>query len=148
MGSSTCAGTACREMPGYRQMLIDIAVCVNAAQAAYDLRQEVVKRTGKWNIEVFYGVFNILTHQVSMPVDPHAPFSPDAVNLAPAPTSPTQFHDLATRMAEMLVRESLAAGRAALAREESARSARPQRRQEPDGLNLHGDDHLGIESHD
>ena len=108
-------GNRMPELPVYRQMLIDIAVCVNAAQAAYDLRQEVVK-AGTWNLEVFYGVFNILTHQVTMPVDPHAPFSPDAVNLAPAPTSPTQFHDLASRMAEILMRESHRVRQRALAR--------------------------------
>lgn len=136
-------GNRMPELPVYRQMLIDIAVCVNAAQAAYDVRQEVVK-AGTWNLEVFYGVFNILTHQVTMPVDPHAPFSPDAVNLAPAPTSPTQFHDLASRMAEILMRGSHAPGRG-----HSHAGERPlgTAARKTDSLNLHGDDHLGMESH-
>ena len=59
-------------MPGYREALIDIAVCVNAAQAAFDLRQEV-ERAAKWEIEVLYGVFSLHNHQVSMPVNPACP---------------------------------------------------------------------------
>jgi carbonic anhydrase len=137
-------GERAREMPNYRQMLIDIAVCVNAAQAAYDLRQEV-ERAGTQILEVYYGVFNILTHQVTMPVDPRAPFSPDAVNLAPAPTSPAQFHDLASRMAEILMRDSLAPGKV-----RSQPGERPSSNVaiQTDSLILHGDDHLGMERHD
>jgi carbonic anhydrase len=140
-------GTRAREMPHYRQMLNDIAVCVNAAQAAYDLRQEV-ERVGKGNMEVFYGVFNILTNQVTMPANPRAPFSPDAVNLAPAPTSPTQFHDLATRMAEILKPESLAAARGNSYSGERPSSKEGKVAAKTDSLILRGDDHLGMESHD
>ncbi len=139
-------GPHVREMPEYRQMLIDVAVCVNAAQAAYDLRQEV-KRTGKDNIDVFYGVYNILTHQVSLPVDPRASFSPESGNLAPAPTSPEAFHALATRMAETLRPDSVTAGRAHSHREERTAGKHAKVALKPDGLNLLHDDHLGTESH-
>ncbi|MBI2824003.1 MAG: carbonic anhydrase [Planctomycetia bacterium] len=94
-------GPEAREMPGYREALIETAVCINAAQAAFDLRQEV-ERNGKWEIEVLYGVHNIRTHQVCMPVDPNAVRGDENVRLAQAPTNPSEFHSLAIRMAEIL----------------------------------------------
>jgi carbonic anhydrase len=132
-------GPRVRELPEYRQMLIDAAVCVNAAQAAYDVRQEVL-HSGAMNVEVFFGVFNIVTHQVTMPVDPGAPYSPEAVNLAPAPTSPKQFHELAVRMAEILKPKvhSLATARGSV--KEGRFGAKT------DDLKLLGD-HLGKERH-
>jgi carbonic anhydrase len=94
-------GPDARDVPGYREALIDIAVCVNAAQSAFDLRQEV-ERAAKWEIEVLYGVFSLHNHQVSMPVNPRAPIEPANVNLAYAPTNPREFHSMATQMAELL----------------------------------------------
>jgi carbonic anhydrase len=94
-------GPNAREMPGYRDALIEIAVCINAAQSAFDLRQEV-ERNGKWEIEVLYGVHNIRTHQVCMPVDPTAPRSDANVRLAHAPSNPLEFHALAVEMADLL----------------------------------------------
>ena len=88
-------------MPGYREALIESAVGINAAHAAFDLRNEV-ERAAKWEIEVFYGVHNIRTHQVCMPVDPKAERSDDNVRLAPAPTNPREFHALALQMAGIL----------------------------------------------
>ena len=64
-------GAEAASMPGYREALVDIAVCVNAAQAAFDLRLEV-ERAAKWEIEVLYGVLSLHNHQVSMPVNPRA----------------------------------------------------------------------------
>jgi carbonic anhydrase len=103
-------GPEAREVPGYRETLIDIAVCVNAAQSAFDLRQNV-ERYGKWEIEVLYGVFNLHNHQVSMPVDPQAPMAPENVNLAFAPTNPREFSRIATDMARVYMPPSLAAKR-------------------------------------
>jgi carbonic anhydrase len=94
-------GPQAREMPGYREALIEIAVCVNAAQAAFDLRQEV-ERNAKWEIEVLYGVHNIRNHQVSMPVDPTALRDDQNVRLAHAPTNPMEFRVLARQMGELL----------------------------------------------
>jgi carbonic anhydrase len=94
-------GPDAREQPGYREALIETAVCVNAMQAAFDLRQEV-ERAGKWEIEVLYGVHNIRNHQVCMPVDPKALRSDENVRLAHAPTNPREFHTLAIQMAEIL----------------------------------------------
>ncbi len=94
-------GPDAHSVPGYRQALIDIAVCVNAAQAAFELRLEV-ERAAKWEIEVLYGVFSLLNHQVSMPVNPRAPVHPDNVNLAYAPTNPREFSTIASSMADLL----------------------------------------------
>src|SRR5262249_54632209 len=95
-------GPDARNLPGYREALIEVAVCINAAQAAFDLRQEV-ERNGKWEIEVFYGVHNIRNHQVCMPVDPSATRNDENVRLALAPTNPADFRTLAHHMAELLM---------------------------------------------
>jgi carbonic anhydrase len=94
-------GPECRQLPGYRDALIEAAVCVNAAQTAYDLRQSVAE-VGKEDVEVLCGVYNLYTHQVSLPTDLHAPPSDQAVSLAPAPSDPREFHDLAVRAAGVL----------------------------------------------
>jgi carbonic anhydrase len=88
-------------MPGYREALIEAAVCLNAAQAAFAVRQEV-ERSAKWEIEVLYGVHNIRNHQVCMPVNPTAPRSDQCVHLAQAPSHPREFRTLALQLAEIL----------------------------------------------
>ncbi len=95
-------GTDARGMPGYREALIEVAVCINAAQAAFDLRQEV-ERNAKWEIDVLYAVHNIRNHQVCMPVDPCAERKDENVRLAHAPTNPMEFHTLAKEMAQLLM---------------------------------------------
>jgi carbonic anhydrase len=106
-------GPDARDIPGYREALIEAAVSINAAQAAFDLRQEV-ERNGKWEIEVLYGVHNIRSHQVCMPVDPLASFADKNVRLAHAPTNPKDFHTLAMQMAEILAPKEGNAAPAAL----------------------------------
>jgi carbonic anhydrase len=100
-------GPDARSMPGYREALIETAVCINAAQSAFDLRQEV-ERNAKWEIEVLYGVHNIRNHQVCMPVDPNADRSDENVGLARSPSNPTEFRNLAIRMAELLKHSQMA----------------------------------------
>jgi carbonic anhydrase len=94
-------GGGYRSQPGYREALIDVAVCVNSAHAAFDLRQ-VVERAGKPDIKVLHGVFSLRNNQISMPVDPWAPVAEANVNLANAPTSSKDFSSLALRMAEKI----------------------------------------------
>lgn len=98
-GLDTVWGPSARSMPGYRAALIETAVCVNAAQTAYNLHLEV-ERAGKWEIEVLYGVYNLFTHRVALPLVG----SPDSqqVNLAYAPTNPRDFKTLAIQIAEVL----------------------------------------------
>lgn len=88
-------------MSGYRDALIETAVGLNAAQAAFALRQEI-ELAGRWEIEVLYGVYNLFNHQVSMPNDPTAPPSDHNVCLAHAPTNPRDFRALGLQMAEIL----------------------------------------------
>ena len=98
-----------QQLPGYRDALIETAVCLNAAQTAFDLRQEL-ERAGRKTIEVCCGVYNLHTHQVAMPFDPCAPLSDDSVNLAAAPASPQEFKALAFQMAQFLKPVALTPG--------------------------------------
>ena len=97
----TVWGPDAREKPGFRDALIETAVGLNAAQAAFALRQEV-EATGRWEIEVIYGVYNLFNHQVTMPHNPFVAPSDKNVNLAHAPTNPREFTSLALQMAEIL----------------------------------------------
>lgn len=94
-------GPRSNTLPGYREALIEAAICMNAAHVAFGLRQEV-ELAAKWDIEVLYGVHNIRNHQVCMPVDPLAPRSDENVRLAPAPNNPKEFRALAIQLAELL----------------------------------------------
>jgi carbonic anhydrase len=87
--------------PGYRSALIEGAIAVNAAQAAFDLHQEV-ERAAKWEIEVLFGVFSLYNHQVSVPVIPDAPVADENVRLSYAPTNPKEFKHLAAQVAQIL----------------------------------------------
>jgi carbonic anhydrase len=94
-------GPDARQSPYFRDALIETAVGVNAAQAAFSLRQEI-ELAGRSQIEVLYGVYNLSNHQVTMPNNPKAPPSDANVRLAHAPSDPAEFRDLAHRMAEIL----------------------------------------------
>jgi carbonic anhydrase len=94
-------GHNARDLPGYREALIETAVCLNAAQTAFDLRMEV-ERAAKWEIEVLYGVFNLKNHQVAPLPNPGAPVADENAHLAYAPTNPREFKVIANQMAELL----------------------------------------------
>lgn len=100
-GLQSVWGPDAAEFPGYRTALIESAVALNAAQAAFDLRQEVEK-AAKWEIEVLFGVFSLHNHQVSMPVIPDAPVSDENVKLSYAPSNPREFRLLSSQMAQLL----------------------------------------------
>jgi carbonic anhydrase len=87
-------------MPGYREALIESSVCLNAALAAYSLQMEV-ERSWRSEVQVLYGVYNLFTHQVSMP-PPISGSEESRVNLAYAPTHPRDFDLLANEMATRL----------------------------------------------
>src|SRR5205085_10898460 len=91
-------------MPDYRRALIETAVCLNAAHAAYNLYVEA-ERSWKSDVLALFGVYNLFTHQVSMPPQNFRTASEDSephVNLAYAPTHPREFDALALQMAELL----------------------------------------------
>jgi carbonic anhydrase len=104
-------GADARKQPGYREALIETAVCLNAAQSAYNLHQEV-ERAGKWEIEVLYGVYNLFTHKVSTPLQSSKSMDVHT-NLAYAPTNPRDFNTLAIEVAKHLRDNALAEGRQA-----------------------------------
>jgi carbonic anhydrase len=105
-GMDSVWGPDAREIPGYREALIESAVSINAAHAAFDLRQEV-ERAGKWEIEVLYGVFNLRNHQISLMSNPYAGHDPEQIHLAYSPTNPREFLSLAVQMAELLKPKSV-----------------------------------------
>jgi len=94
-------GEGARSRPGFRDALIETAVCLNAAQAAFAMRQEL-ELSGRWEIEVLYGVYNLYNHQVCMPNNPLAATDENA-QLAQAPSNPKDFRALAVQMAELLL---------------------------------------------
>lgn len=94
-------GHDARKHPNFREALIEVAVCLNAAQSAFALRQEVEK-AAKWEIEVLYGVYNLFTHRVSLPLHPGAGANDLDVLLSYAPTNPREFNTLAIHVSEFL----------------------------------------------
>jgi carbonic anhydrase len=94
-------GPEARHMPGFRDALIETAVGLNAAQGAFALRQEI-ETTGRWEIDVLFGVYNLFNHQVMMPNDPFAPPTERNVRLAQAPANPREFSTLAHDLAVIL----------------------------------------------
>ena len=103
-GLKSVWGKNARDMSGYREALIESAVCLNAAQTAYDLRLEV-ERTGKFDIEVLFGVFNFQDHHVTTPsyLRPHLGLPATTTGLAYAMTNPRDFGTLAIKLAEQLL---------------------------------------------
>jgi carbonic anhydrase len=94
-------GPNARELPHYREALIETSVALNAAQAAFSLRQEV-EMAGRWEIEVLYGVYNLFNHHVCMPYNPTAAATDQDIRLARAPSNPREFREIALQMAELL----------------------------------------------
>jgi carbonic anhydrase len=97
-------GSDAPNMPDYRRSLIESSVCLNAAHAAYNLFVEA-ERSWKSDVLALFGVYNLFTHQVSMPPQKFKVASQDSephVNLAYAPTHPREFDRLAEQMAEIL----------------------------------------------
>lgn len=101
-GLESVWGPDAQKMPGYHTALVESAVCLNAAHAAYNLHLEV-ERSWRTEVQVLYGVYNLFTHQVAMPPPgPQASEEDHGVNLAYAPTHPREFDALAVHMAEKL----------------------------------------------
>jgi len=80
------------EDPHYRDALAALAVPLNAALTAYQLRQEL-KTHESSGLEVVYGLFDLVSSRVSGPPDL------DGVALSPAPTSPGELVELGVQLA-------------------------------------------------
>lgn len=105
-GLETVWGPEIRRHPRFRETLIDNAVSLNAAQAAYNLRVEV-ERAGKWEIEVLYGVYHLDTHRINVQ-GMSDPLDPLHVGLDLAPTNPRDFGAMAIRLAKTFVPDDAA----------------------------------------
>ena len=85
-------GTDVLDDPHYREALAELAVPLNAAIIAYQLRQELkTHETG--GPEVVYGVFDLVSSRVAGPPDL------DGEALAPAPTTPSELVELGVQLA-------------------------------------------------
>lgn len=91
-------GAEATSLPGYRQALIDTAVCVNAAQTAYDLHKRVEACGGRAG--VLYGVYDIRNGHVGLPGDALTQMAQQTNGLMTAPTRPAEFLELGIRVAE------------------------------------------------
>lgn len=89
-------GPGAAGLPNYREALVETAVAVNAIQSAYNLRLALVRQT---ELQVVYGVFDLLTHRVwtAPPADSRTTYR--EVVLANAPTSLAEFEEMCIRVA-------------------------------------------------
>jgi carbonic anhydrase len=101
-------GTDAAGMPFYREALIETAVFVNAAQAAYSLRLEMTA-LGRPEIRVVYGVFDLLTQRVW--AIPEVLGSTTEPGLAEAPSNLDDFEQLALRIGLRVTRRTAAGGK-------------------------------------
>ena len=85
-------GTDVLEDPHYRDALAELAVPLNAAMTAYQLRQEL-KTHEIGGPEVVYGVFDIVSSRVM------GPPNLDDVSLSPAPSAPEELVELGVQLA-------------------------------------------------
>jgi len=85
-------GTDIIEQPGYAEALAELAVSLNAAMTAYQLRLEL-QAHGLQEPEVVYGVFDLVTTRVSGPPDL------ENVALSPAPNDPSELVNLGVQLA-------------------------------------------------
>jgi carbonic anhydrase len=110
MGLEKVWGPQASKMPDYRRALIETAVCLNAAHAAYNLYVEA-ERSWKSDVLALFGFYNLYTHQVSMPPQTFRVAYEDSiprVNLAYAPTHPREFDTLALQLAELMHPDTVA----------------------------------------
>lgn len=84
-------GAGVVDRPGYKAALTDVAVAINAAYSAYNLRAELANQAGS-HVEVVWGVYDLATRRAGIPSSPPAP-------LGPPPADAEQFRQLAWSLA-------------------------------------------------
>jgi carbonic anhydrase len=84
--------------PGYRRALVETAVCVNAAETAFQLGRQIAAH-GESAVEVVFGVYDLVTQRVGLLA---AEGDTQSACLTPAPQGPDDF----TRLAESIVRSA------------------------------------------
>lgn len=85
--------------PGYREALIETAVCLNAAETAFQVVREITSR-GDTAVEVAFGVYDLATQLVGLASGSSIG---DPACLTPAPRNNEEF----TQLAESLVRSNV-----------------------------------------
>ncbi|MFA6957280.1 MAG: carbonic anhydrase [Thermoanaerobaculia bacterium] len=84
-------GANAHGLPGYKAALTDVAVAINAAYAAYNLRAELVQQSGS-HVQVVWGIYDLATRRAGIPGTVTAP-------LGPPPADAEQFRQLAWALA-------------------------------------------------
>jgi carbonic anhydrase len=103
LGLQTAAGPSVISHPGYRQALIELAVYINAAVTAFDLRRELANLDLS-STRVVYGVFDLESLRVHAEPDNCEYGAPHVARaFGDAPQEAAQFHDLARHLAERVI---------------------------------------------
>jgi carbonic anhydrase len=84
--------------PKYRDALIEISVCLNAAAAAHSIRVANEQKRHA-NVQVVYGVYDLRSHRVSMPPAGRSKRHEAPIRLADAPGNAAEFDELARELA-------------------------------------------------
>jgi carbonic anhydrase len=102
-GLQTTAGASVVSHPGYRQALIELAVYINAAVTAFDLRRELANLQLP-AMRVVYGVFDLESLRVHAEPD-DCEYGAAHVHrvFGEAPHEADQFNDLARHLAERVI---------------------------------------------
>ena len=87
-------GPQVTQQSGYRNALVATSVALNAAWAAFAARQ-VVGSDQHGVIDVVFGVYDLDSRLVRLPLAATSPFSTGEMGLFPAPTEPEEFRRLA-----------------------------------------------------
>jgi carbonic anhydrase len=101
-GLSAAWGPRANELPGYRKALIESAVCLNAATAAYNIRvgNHQLRHS---DMRVLYGVYDLQTHRVRAPANEATGHNSDLpIRLTDAPADVSEFESLAFKIADRL----------------------------------------------
>ena len=96
-------GASVADRPGYRAALLEVAVYLNAALTAFDVRREV-RAPGQGRSRVVYGVFDLVIQRVR--ALPHGG-APDESPFGEVPEGPEEFNDLGNRLAEAVAAKGL-----------------------------------------
>lgn len=90
-------GNGVNARPGYRAALIEMSVVLNAAWAAFSLRQELQNREDS-PLDTVFGIYDLVSRYVRLPVDPGPQGT--GIGLHSPPSDQAGFESLAARVAE------------------------------------------------
>lgn len=92
---------------GYRAALVEVSVAINAAWTAYNVQQEL-RGHGPRPVAVAFGVYDLVSRQVRLPLSPPRALTRAEIGLFPPPAGAVAFQHLTRRLARgRLVRELL-----------------------------------------